>query len=1020
MAEVGESVHHLEAITFDTPAPGTLDVGECVEDRVDIRADIQAVDDVVVTDVHDDVKFDVVEVVEAARQSCTADASRQNRDIRHGDITVRIAVVPDSLHNVDRMSSPQPVHVSVLAAIIARTEGVSGALDAVRAQVYEPDAIIVVGGGPEDRKAAEEAGVPWVDTVGGLSGHLSPSVTHIWVLHDDAKPRPDALGWMVEGAERTDASVVGAKLLKAEDPTMLEFVGAATDVYCTPYTGLDEEERDQEQYDVVRDVAYVSGACMLVRRDLFMGLGGPDVSMAPNVAGIDFSLRAHVAGGRVVVVPSAEVLHERACADRHGWRERGGQIRAMVKSYQWFTLVWALPMAFLSGLTASLIRTFTDRRRDVLDFMLAWAWNVRHLSSTLRGRTRTQKARLVGDEEIFRYQVKGSAELRDAAEVLGERLRERSSEGRLTELVDKGRAFWQQPGFIAALAAVLFVLLATRSIWTGSLPVTGFSLPMPASAWATLQSYAGGWNPAGLGSAAPQMPVVGLLALLQLILFSKAGLTTALASVAAMLLGVWGSARLLYRLDIRRFGRVAGALVLVGGPAALVLGNAGSWPGLLALGVLPWTLEIPLRPWPAGWRRRLRIVALLGLTTGVLAMLSPIALAIPITALLVGALVQGKWSAVLLGLVGAALAVPLLLPWLYTVAPETVLRDGPAIYWDPSVWIIGIFAATALFAVVFADRERAMVAGWGAIALTGGGVVARTAGLGWGHDMSVAGLLLAALGSAMLAGAAVDAAGRLTEAGMLRRMLVTVGSLGGIALAVGALLLVVNGRMGLGEDRFRSALEFTSARAAEEGVDRVLLAGPPETLPGTVRLHNGFGYRIIGGSVPTLPEARLAAPQVGDDALAAVIDRIETGEELRPGAALADFGVRWVVLTGPTTLGAPLETQLDMKLLPIPGSDYTVYESEVASPRALTTEGVAWRWDPPYYRGPSADRVVIRENAHPSWGTEWQQVGWANEVSGASGQVGFNPNTLLRTMAWVALGYLLLLTAGVVLGRRSS
>ncbi|NIS34385.1 MAG: hypothetical protein GWN07_27770, partial [Actinobacteria bacterium] len=51
-------------------------------------------------------------------------------------------------------------------------------------------------------------------------------------------------------------------------------VGFATDVFAAPYTGLQPDEVDQEQYDVIRDVAAVSAASMLIRRDLLMGLGG--------------------------------------------------------------------------------------------------------------------------------------------------------------------------------------------------------------------------------------------------------------------------------------------------------------------------------------------------------------------------------------------------------------------------------------------------------------------------------------------------------------------------------------------------------------------------------------------------------------------------------------------------------------------------------------------------------------------------------------------------------------------------
>ncbi|GBE21783.1 hypothetical protein BMS3Bbin01_01135 [bacterium BMS3Bbin01] len=900
---------------------------------------------------------------------------------------------------------------------MVRAGTLTDALDAIATQVYEPRVIVAVGGGEVAVALAKERGIAWVPTPSALGELLGPEITHVWVLHDDVAPRPDALGAMVEELQRVDASVVGAKLLHADSPETLELVGAATDVFCVPYTGLDQDERDQEQYDVVRDVAYISGACMLVRRDLFLGLGGPDPTMAPNAAGIDFSQRARVAGGRVIVVPSAEVLHRGDCSIGPSWREDAGQIRAMAKTYRPLTLSWVLPTAFLTGLIAALAHTFTDRRTALGRFALAWAWNLRRLPSTVAERRRLQRSRLVGDEELFRYQVHGSVALREVGELLGDRLRARSSDSRLANLVDRGRGFWQQPGFIASLFGLFFVAVATRSIWERGLPVAGFSLPLPESAWATLRSFAGGWNPAGLGSATPMPPVVGAASLVQLVLASKAGLASAVMTAGALVAGLWGAGRMLGRLGIGQWGRVIGALALIGGPAARALEGANAWPGLLALGVSPWAIAVAIRPWPQGWRNRLANVGMLALATGALAVFSPVALILPVSALILGSLLRGGWGSVLRGLVGAVLAVPLLFPWFYTATPESLL-SGPSLFWNPSLWTLGLLAVTALLVIGFGDKEISAIAGWGAVLVAMGIAAARTAGLGAGHEVAVAGLVTASLGTALLAGAAVDLSGRLSTSRLLRRILVLVGAVGGVAIAAGALLLIPGGRAGLGPDQFGAQLEFTSARATAHGVDRLLLIGDAADLPGSAREGPGFAYRLIGGPVPTLAEAWLAGPGVGDAALAATLERIGSGDELRPGASLAEFGVRWVVLLDPTPFDQALETQLDMR--PLPGLDYAVFESEVPSPRAVTTDGQAWHWQPPGYWGPAAGRVVIRENAHPRWGSGWTQNGWANEVDGSRGVVDFAADPTLRLLAEMAGVYLLLVLAVAVFARKKT
>ena len=63
-------------------------------------------------------------------------------------------------------------------------------------------------------------------------------------------------------------------------------------------------------YNHICEVDYCSGACMLVRRDLFLSLGGFDARYAPayyEETDFCFQLRAH--GYRVLYVPQSEIIH---------------------------------------------------------------------------------------------------------------------------------------------------------------------------------------------------------------------------------------------------------------------------------------------------------------------------------------------------------------------------------------------------------------------------------------------------------------------------------------------------------------------------------------------------------------------------------------------------------------------------------------------------------------------------------------------------------------------------------------
>src|SRR5690606_25036902 len=67
------------------------------------------------------------------------------------------------------------------------------------------------------------------------------------------------------------------------------------------------DELDQAQYDVQSDFLAVAAGGMLVRRSVWTALGGFDPGLPSVDAALDFSVRARLAGHRVVGVPSARV-----------------------------------------------------------------------------------------------------------------------------------------------------------------------------------------------------------------------------------------------------------------------------------------------------------------------------------------------------------------------------------------------------------------------------------------------------------------------------------------------------------------------------------------------------------------------------------------------------------------------------------------------------------------------------------------------------------------------------------------
>ena len=922
--------------------------------------------------------------------------------------------------STDPPTSADTVTAPVVAAVVTADDAelLQGCLEAIGRQVYGPPKVFVIGGDEAVRRCAAEADASWRPNIRGIYDTMGPDVAYIWALRQRSRPEPGALKALIEDGIRVDASVAGSKVVDAEKPERLISVGYATDVFDAPYTGLLADELDQQQYDVIRDVAGVSGTSMLIRRDLFRGLGGLDPTMTLTSAAIDFCQRARLRGGRVVVIPSSVVRYQ-GPDPAPKWRERAGETRAMLKAYGPLTLLWAVPVAFIVGLVESVLAPFVGRF-PLPGLLAAGFWNIAHLPSALKARWQARRGREVGDEELFRYQVNGSARLRALYDALGERLRVRFPEGVLSgfsEAVEAGQQRIRKPAFFVGFLGILFALLATREIWGGHLPIVGFSLPPPDSPVAALGAYAGGWNPAGFGSPEVIHPSVAATALVQLLTFGRGGAAVALIVLGALLLGVFGTARLLRTWGI---GSVAGyfaGMVLMAGTALGAATEDTHWVAIPAVAAIPWAMAGALRPWTGSMTERARRIASVVLPLGVVAAFVPLALVVPLAALLLWALVGvgERWGAVLRVSVGALAALPLLLPWVLYADLADVVTGGTGAFWEPP-WIIIVLTGLA-FAGALSSRDRVLVAvgTWGGVVAVLGGAAARTGSFGSGASVEVAGQLAAAVGIATVVATALEASVRHKQVAGLERGGVIAGTTAAVVLVILTLLVAGPGRAGLPGDRFTGDLDF--AVPTDGPPARVLMFGTE--VPGSTRLLEGLPYRVIIPPYPASWEARLNETRLGDEALHGVLEGMLDGEVRRAGAALAEFGIGWVVFTESSPLEQLFEAQLD--LFHLRSLDFPVFRNEVPTALARTPDGTEWAEAGTGFRsedgGPAAS-VAVASNADHRWGPgAWEQVDWWNQVAPTTGSVRFRPHAPRRLMALGAGLWLVALGAIWVMGR---
>jgi hypothetical protein len=357
-------------------------------------------------------------------------------------------------------------------------------------------------------------------------------------------------------------------------------------------------------------------------------------------------------------------------------------------------------------------------------------------------------------------------------------------------------------------------------------------------------------------------------------------------------------------------------------------------------------------------------------------------------------------------------------PWIVFIDLDFLLEGGRTHFWIPPIWTVVAFGAAVVFSLFAGSWRTASVVGWGAL-LTGlGAALARTSEIGGGLEPSVAGLATAAIGLAVVGGAAFDALHQLDSHRPARRAGAVPGVIAGLVLAGTFIFIVADGSLGLGEDRYSEPFEFTTARQADHGPDRVLVIGGEDDLPGDSRLAGDVTYRVFQGPEPTLPEARLHPGLAGDRELASILIELGEAGSLRPGEQLASFGIRWVVFLEASPLEDAFAQKLDVKPLPLTNFE-AVYENLAPSPVAGEVNGQPWRAAGNGFEGPpSAARVRMAVNADDGWQPEPAADGWALTVSAADGRTNYTPDGAKAAYAWLAGGLLLVLGLVAVLGRR--
>lgn len=408
---------------------------------------------------------------------------------------------------------------------------------AVAGQTRRPDHLLVIDSGSNEsesksREIAIAAGFDYIKiaTDATLQESINAAIdgsNHpgqwLWLLHDDSAPEPSALAELISAIELSPSvAIAGPKLVLWQQPRMIAQMGLTLTSANAPFSPI-ADQFDQGQHDDIDDVMAVSTAAALIRLDVLDQLGGFDAAAPALAADVDFSIRARLAGHRVIVVPRAKVQHaELSLGGKRQRRWLGASPKSAVRRaaiHLRFTYGAAagLPIYWLMLPLLGLLRAIMQVARKRPE--LIWA----ELSSAIWGfftvaRRLSSRATVSKTSHLQMRELKTLRATRTAVRAHRRADREREEAIDNLNAFDRGdadlltgranRGFFATGGIWWMLALAAF----SYQLWPRDLAVTTKGLlPLSATWWDVFMRAGASYQPIGLGFFAPSDPFAWVL-----------------------------------------------------------------------------------------------------------------------------------------------------------------------------------------------------------------------------------------------------------------------------------------------------------------------------------------------------------------------------------------------------------------------------------------------------------------------------------------------------------------------------
>ena len=256
------------------------------------------------------------------------------------------------------------------------------------------------------------------------AGAKEASGEYLVFLNNDTIHNADWIEPLVEYMDaNNNIASCQPKIMNYFNQDNFDYAGASggfLDVLSFPFCRgriLFDIEKDDKQYDTIRNIFWASGTAFITRKDIFLNIGGFDETMFAHMEEIDYHWKCHLMGYDVASVPDSVVFHKGGrTLDYYSpfktyLNHRNSFLLLLTNFSIPFALLFSIPRLFLE-LVSVIYELCLGRVYHSFSILKSLIWLILNPHVIIKRIICNNRIRKINDFKMIKYFYKGSIVLK--------------------------------------------------------------------------------------------------------------------------------------------------------------------------------------------------------------------------------------------------------------------------------------------------------------------------------------------------------------------------------------------------------------------------------------------------------------------------------------------------------------------------------------------------------------------------------------------------------------------------------